>query len=127
MPGNDVACLIRFRQIDIFDDSEIGTVNRQRHGVEIVDHHVAAHVFPLIDRAAQLTFLIPRPRMPGLQSQFVIDIHFMPWDFVDPNHRALRLQVVQFLPQPGLFLLLRQSGNFREFTAQTAQHLAVFS
>ena len=112
--------------IDIFEDSEVGGVNRQRAGEEVTDNHVAGKVPPLIEGAAQFAFLLLRPGVLGPERQLAIHVHLMPADFVDPDHWTLGLAVVQLLPESRLLFVNRQRGNLRQFPRQALQDLFIF-
>ena len=107
--------------VHVLDDAEIGAVDGQRAGQIIADDHVAGQVPPLVKRPPQVALLVARPGMLGLKRQLAVDVHLVPADLVDPDHRPLRLQIVELLPQPGLFLVDRQGGDFGQFGGQTAE------
>ena len=104
--------------IDVLENSEVGGVNRQRAGEEVAHDHVARKVPPLVEGAPQFAFLLLRPRVLGLERQLVVNVHLMPADFVDPDHRAHGLAVVQLLPESRLLLVNRQRGDLANSPAR---------
>ena len=111
VPRDDVAGRVGPGHVDVLDDAEIGAVEGQRAGQIVADDHVARHVPPLVERPPQVALLVPRPGMLGRERQLAVDVHLVPGDLVDPDHRPLGLQVVELPPEPGLFLMDRQGRD----------------
>ena len=122
MPGDDVVSLVGLRQVHILDDAEVGAVDGQRAFDEIAHHHVRGQVPPLIERLPQGGFPLAGPRVLGAQRQLVVDVHLVPRDLVDPDHRAGGFQIVEPAPEFGLFPVDRQRGDLGEFGDEAAQH-----
>ena len=100
-------------------------MNRQRTGKKVTDDHIAWEVPPLVERSPQIAFLVPRPGMLGLERQLIIHVHFVPAYFIDPDHRAFRLQIVQLLPQSSLFLVDWQRRNLGKLRGQQAENVDI--
>jgi hypothetical protein len=83
--------------------------------------HVRRQVPPLVERLPQRRLPSARPRMLRAQRQLVVDVHLVPRDFVDPDHRARGFEVVEPPPQLRFFEVDRQRGNLREFSDKAAQ------
>ena len=59
------------------------------------------------------------------QRQLVVDIHLVPADLVDPDHRPLGFQIVELLPEPGSLRVDRQRGDLGQLRRQAAQDVRV--
>jgi hypothetical protein len=125
MARHDIGSRIRGGNVDIFEDSEVSGVNRQRAGEEVAYNHVARKVPPLIEGAPQFAFLLLRPGVLSLKCQLIVDVHLMPADLVDPNHWTLGLAVVQLLPKSGLLPVNRQRRDLSQFSGQILQEFFI--
>ena len=125
VPRDDVARGVGGHDVDVFDDSEVGAVDGQRAGEVVAHDHVARQVPPLVERPPQVALLILRPGMLGAQRQFAVDVHLVPADLVDPDHRPFRLEIVELLPEPGFLLVDGQRGDLGHLGGQAAQDVLV--
>ena len=78
-----------------------------------VDDHVAGHVFPLVEGAAQRPLLDAAELVAGLERQLAVHVHLVPGDLVDPDHGLAFAQAVEPFPAPDRLLVDGQCGDLR--------------
>ena len=59
------------------------------------------------------------------EGQLVVNIHLVPADLVDPDHRADGLPVIELLPKHGLFFVDGQGGDLGQFAGEAAQDASI--
>ena len=90
-----------------------------------IDDHVAAHVFPLVDGAAQNLLLDAREFVGGLKRQLAVHVHLMPRDLVDPNHGLSLAQTIEPFPPRDRLLMDRQGRNLRLSFGQLSKNFSI--
>ena len=126
---------------EVVGDDRIGGVDRLGHLVHLdpesvqsqdlrdeqhrLDDHVRPHVVPAIQRPAQVDLDAPVERVDALVDEKWVTGQLVPGELVEGNHRALRPQIVDALPERDGLLLNGQGGDLRDATSELPQDLAV--
>ena len=109
--GYDGVRVIGLDDVHILAQAEAGAADDEWTGDIRVHDHVGRHVPPLVEQLAQPELDLPGPRVLAAERELVADVHLVPGDLVDPDHRAHRLQIVQPTPHLGLLAVHRQRGD----------------
>ena len=125
MAGDHGIGVVGLDDVHILAQTETGAVDDQRAGDAVVHDHVGRHVSPLVEQQPQSELDLSGPCVLAAERELVADVHLVPGDLVDPDHRAHRLQVVEPAPHLGLLAVHRQRSDPRLLLGQSTQNVTV--
>jgi hypothetical protein len=112
--GDHVVVRVDCRRRVVHADAEAIHPDDPRHHDHGLDHHVRAHVAPLVEVPPEHRLDPAAERILRAQGELIVDVHLVPRDPVEHHHGTVRVEVVERLPAADRLALHREGGDLRE-------------
>ena len=109
---------IRDRDLVLRPYPESHAANGFAHRDERIHNMVDRKMTPAVQFGPQHPFVTATFIVPALNRQLIVDVHLVPADLVDHDHRPLGAEPVQLCPELSFLLLHREVGNFGHLCGQ---------